>query len=266
MKIRLFWIGIIVLFTAGLFTTISDAKIDPDTIIGLWGFDDGGGKTAADSSGNEHDGELISNPKWVDGKFGGALEFDGNAYVDMGNDESLQFDGDVTIVFWAKPENVGAGRQNIVCKAYGGEGCLTQEANGVMSFYWGDGGGNAQPYVEVQRPPAGTIVSGEWIHIAEVRDVGERQYRMYKNGEVVAQAGWNKCGAHPCGDSSPSELNLFIGNGYAGKFRGILDEVAIIGAVLSEDDIKNVMNSGFDGVAAVDAVGKLTTTWANLKR
>ena len=266
MKVRLFWIGIIVLFTVGLFTTISDAKVDPDTIIGLWGFDDGGGKTAADSSGNEHDGELVDNPKWVDGKFGGALEFDGTNYIDMGNDESLQFDGDVTIVFWAKPEDVAAGRQNIVCKAYGGEGCLTQEPAGVMSFYWGDGGGNAAPYVEVQRPPNGTIVSGEWIHIAEVRDVGERQYRMYKNGEVVAQAGWNKCGAHPCGDSSPSDLNLYIGHGYAGKFRGILDEVAIIGDVLSEDDIKNVMNSGFDGVAAVDVTGKLTTTWANLKR
>ena len=266
MKVRLFWIGVVVLFTAGLLTTISDAKIDPDTFIGLWGFDDDGGDTARDSSENEHDGELVGNPKWVEGKFGGALEFDGSNHVDMGNAESLQFDGDVTIVFWAKPENVAAGRQNIVCKAYGGEGCLTQETSGVMSFYWGDGGGNAEPYVEVQRPPDGTIVSGEWIHIAEVRDVGERQYRMYKNGEVVASATWNKCGAHPCGDSSPSNLNLYIGHGYAGKFRGILDEVAIIGAVLSENDIKSVMNSGFEGVAPVEAKGKLTTTWANLKR
>ena len=89
---------------------------------------------------------------------------------------------------------------------------------------------------------------------------------MYKNGDVVAQAGWNKCGGHPCGDSTPSELNLYIANGYAGKFRGILDEVAIIGAVLSEDDINSVMDNGFEGVAAVEATGKLTTTWANLKR
>lgn len=266
MKVRFFLIGVIVLFVAGLLATTSDAKLDPDTIIGLWGFDDGGGDTAKDSSGNEHDGELMSNPKWVEGKFGGALEFDGNAYVDMGNAESLQFDGDVTIVFWAKPENVAAGRQNIVCKSYGGEGCLTQEPAGVMSFYWGDGGGNAAPYVEVARPPNGTIVSGEWIHIAEVRDVGERQYRMYKNGEVVVEASWNKCGEHPCGDSTPSDLNLYIGHGYAGKFRGILDEVAIIGAVLDEADIQNIMDSGFEGVSDVSAPGKLTTTWAKIKR
>lgn len=266
MRVKFLCIGVIALFITCLLTIPSDAKIDPDTIIGLWGFDDEGGDTARDSSGNDHDGKLMANPKWVDGQFGGALEFDGTNYVDMGNAESLQFDGDVTIVFWAKPENVAAGRQNIVCKAYGGEGCLTQETNGVMSFYWGDGGGNAEPYVEVARPPAGTIVSGEWIHVAEVRDVGERQYRMYKNGKVVASAGWNKCGAHPCGDSTPSNLNLYIGHGYAGKFRGILDEVAIIGAVLSEADIKNIMDNGFDGVADVSALGKLTTTWAKLKR
>ena len=205
-------------------------------------------------------------PKWVAGKFGDALEFDGTNYIDMGNDESLQFDGNVTILFWAKPENVAAGRQNIVCKSYGGEGCLTQEQNGVMSFYWGDAGANAEPYVEVQRPPVGTIVSGEWIHIAEVRDVDERQYRMYKNGEVVASAKWNKCGAHPCGDSTPSALNLYIGNGYAGKFRGILDEVAIIREVLTENEIQDIMNSGFDEVAPVKPAGKLTTTWSNLKR
>lgn len=266
MKVRFLLIGVIILFVAGLLTTIGDAKIDPDTFIGLWGFDDGGGDTARDSSGNEHDGELMANPKWVEGKFGGALEFDGNAYLNMGNAESLQFHGDVTIVFWAKPENVAAGRQNIVCKAYGGEGCLTQEPAGTISFYWGDGGGNTEPYVEVARPPGGTIASGDWMHIAHVRDVGSRQYRMYKNGEVVAQGGWNKCGAHPCGDSTPSALNLYIGNGYAGKFRGILDEVAIIGAVLSADDINRVMESGFEGVSAVDAAGKLTTTWATLKR
>ena len=120
--------------------------------------------------------------------------------------------------------------------------------------------------MEVARPAAGTIVSGEWIHIAEVRDVSNRQYQMYKNGEVVASGTWNACGAHPCGDSKASDLNLYIGHGYAGKFRGVLDEVAIIGAVLSEDDIMNVMDNGFEGVSAVSVTDKLTTTWAKVKR
>lgn len=237
MKVRFLWIGVVVLFIAGVLTASSYAKIDPETYVGMWLFDEGTGKTAKDSSGNKNDGELMSGPKWVDGKFGKALEFDGSAFVDMGNPDSLQFDGDVTIAFWMKPENVAAGRQNIVCKAYGGEGCLTMEPDGRMSFYWGDAGGNAEPYVEVTRPAPGTLTDDDWIHVVETRDVSKRKYKMYKDGEVAAEAAWNKCGAHPCGDSTPSGLNLLIGSGYAGKFRGIIDEVAIFNVVLSEDEM-----------------------------
>ena len=246
--------------------SFSYAKLDPETYIGVWKFDEGKGDIAKDSTENEHDGEFVNDLQWVEGKFGDALEFDGTGYIDLGNDESLQFDGSVTIVYWAKPANVAAGRQNTVCKSYGGEGCLTQEVDGTQSFYWGDCGGNCEPYVEVQRPPGGTIVDGQWMHIAHVRDVDKRQYRMYKDGEVVASGVWNKCGAHPCGDSKPSELNLFIGHGYAGKYRGILDEVAIIGAVVTEDDIQKIMDNGFDELADVAPSGKLATTWAKLKR
>ena len=34
----------------------------------------------------------------------------------------------------------------------------------------------------------------------------------------------------------------------------------------SEDDIKNVMDNGFEGVTAVSVTGKLTTIWAKIKR
>ncbi|MDE0682365.1 MAG: hypothetical protein OXI63_05565, partial [Candidatus Poribacteria bacterium] len=106
MKARLVWTGIVVLFIAGMFTASSYAVLDPDTIVGIWKFDEGKGDTAKDASENGNDGTLMSKPKWVDGKFGKALEFDGTNFVDMGNDESLQFHGDVTIVVWVRPESV----------------------------------------------------------------------------------------------------------------------------------------------------------------
>ena len=77
---------------------------------------------------------------------------------------------------------------------------------------------------------------------------------------------WVKCGAHPCGDSSPSNLNLLIGSGYAGKFRGIIDDVAIFNVVLSEDEITQIMDDGLDASFAVSPSDKLTTTWAYIKR
>ena len=95
-----------------------------------------------------------------------------------------------------RPESVSAGRQNLVCKSYGGEGCLTLEPDGRLSFYCGDCGANCQPYVEVQRPAPGTFVDDEWIHVAETRNVKKREYKMYKDGEGTAQDKWAKCGAH----------------------------------------------------------------------
>ena len=60
-----------------MFTGQSDAKVDLESAVGIWLFDDGGGNVAKDSSGNGYDGKLMNGPKWVKGKFGMALEFDG---------------------------------------------------------------------------------------------------------------------------------------------------------------------------------------------
>jgi hypothetical protein len=260
---RLTKVSISFIVISFIFVGLSYARIDEDSILGMWLFDEGTGDTARDSSANGNDGQ-INGAQWIDGKFGKALSFDGAESVDVGN---LQFAGDTTIVFWAKPENVAAARQNILCKAYGGEGCLTMEPDGRLSFYWGDCGGNCDPYVEVARPEAGTFVDNEWIHVAEVRDVSIREYNMYKNGEIAATDTWAECGVHPCGDAVASDLPLLIGDGYAGKFIGIIDEVAIFNVVLSEDDINSIMLNGLENlITAVSPSGKLATTWGGIKQ
>ena len=63
---------------AAAFPLLSTAEVSVDDAIGIWLFDEGTGKVAKDSSPNGNDGELIAGPKWVAGKFGGALEFDGS--------------------------------------------------------------------------------------------------------------------------------------------------------------------------------------------
>ena len=55
-----------------------------DGLVGAWHFDEGQGNIAHDSSGNNNHG-TIYGAKWVDGKFGKALEFDGvDDYVEIG--------------------------------------------------------------------------------------------------------------------------------------------------------------------------------------
>ena len=46
---------------------------------------------------------------------------------------------------------------------------------------------------------------------------------------------------------------------------GIIDDVGIFNVALSENDMDLIMNVGLEEAAAVDAVGKLTTTWGNIK-
>ena len=58
-----------------------EAAIDPKTIVGIWLLDESKGDVAEDSAGNGHDGEIVGGPKWVEGKFGDALQFAGSSQV-----------------------------------------------------------------------------------------------------------------------------------------------------------------------------------------
>ena len=63
---------------------LSSAKLDPETLSGIWFFDEGKGGVANDSSENGNDGEIV-DAQWVDGKFGKALKFEGGAHVAVGD-------------------------------------------------------------------------------------------------------------------------------------------------------------------------------------
>ena len=45
----------------------------------------------------------------------------------------------------------------------------------------------------------------------------------------------------------------------------IIDEVALFGAALSEDDVNRIMDDGLLAALAVSSVGKLATTWGAMK-
>ena len=63
-----------------------------------WIFDEDQGNIAKYPSENSNDGKLENSPKWnCNGKFGQALEFDGNQknYIEVGN---LEISGSVTLI------------------------------------------------------------------------------------------------------------------------------------------------------------------------
>ena len=101
-----------VLLTTLIFMIQSNAKIDPKSAAGAWLFDEESGKVAKDSSDNGYDGMFMGegNPKWVDGKFGKALDFNGSTdYVEVDSEPGLNITGDITIMAWFFKRPAGRG-------------------------------------------------------------------------------------------------------------------------------------------------------------
>ena len=62
------------------------------------------------------------------------------------------------------------------------------------------------------------------------------------------------------------QLRNFCQTVYAGKYRGIIDDIGIFNVVLSEDEIQSIMDDGLEKAFAVSLTDKLTTTWAAIKK
>ena len=101
----------------------------------------------------------------------------------------------------------------------------------------------------------------EWHHIAATWDNDGGGMIVYADGEVV--------GTNPAAiwELDPG-YDVFSVGGQGGSTttNGIIDELIIYNYVLSEDEVKEHFNSIRPlGDVAVEATGKLATTWGRLK-
>jgi len=236
-----------------MFASLSSAKIDAESIIGMWLFDEGKGDTAKDSSPNGNDGTLMNDAKWGSGKFGEAVEFDGkDDYVEVPGTFSLT-DVSFSITAWinimAEKNDMGVvnrGDQNAGTNTH--LHCNIRGMRPLFGFYGNDLSG------------ATTLSAGKWHFISWVYDEPKNVRQIYVNGVVDSE------------DKPPSAYQadhpLWIGRYYdlARVFSGLIDEVAIFNVVLTEDDITTIMNKGLSSMLAVSQSGKLTTTWGDLKQ
>jgi len=234
-----------------MFTGQSSAEIDRKSIVGVWLFDEGSGKTAKDSSGQGNDGILNNNPKWVSGKFGKALEFDGkDDYVEVPDSDALDVTV-ITLTAWVK---------GIVAQLVNGNVIVYKKPSYILQ-YWAS---VINPGVFVGGTwcgsgwlPAGVIWDDDWHHTALTYDGSTQAF--YVDGDLKGE---NTACAGKI-DITTSELQ--IGTGNVGFYTGSIDEVAVFNVVLSEDDINLIITKGLKAIAAVFPDGKLTTTWGGIK-
>ena len=241
----------------GILPQISVAEIDPETAVGVWLFDEGGGNETKDASGNDHDG-TINGAKWKDGKFGKALEFDGGQWVTIESTPELQVGEELTMMAWFFATDIGDWRQLI---AKSDEYLLRidppQEGNKMSAFV--KPGGSWEPRASANVPDEDT-----WIHFAATYDSNAKNQQLvvYVNGK---QAGVSTRPGDIAVTGNAVEIGRWGGGSY---FVGIIDEAAIFNVVLSEDDLATIAEHGLAkalGGLAVAPTNKLATTWATLK-
>jgi len=165
------------------------------------------------------------------GRFGKCFEFNGsNGYVQL----ERPITNDFTITAWVKADRPGRGG----AQAYEGSGLFWSDVGGVandfvvaalatkLSFFVGN------PDTSVNSN--GDIVTGEWMHIAAVRDTKAKMIAVYIDGKLD-----NSVGHSNTGPLDAQTVLAIGGNTLDGRyFAGQLDEVKIFDTVLTATEIR----------------------------
>ena len=254
-----FLAAIVILYTVWL-AYPAFAVVGPGSIVAVWLGDEGEGDVVADTSENGHDGTIVGNVDWVDGQFGTALDFLGEAgsLVEIPHDDSLALE-EWTITAWAKLNSPPGGDWAvIVVKAVG---------NGIQNYSLDlDGGGRV--FAEVTSgggwsdcASVTTVYDDEWHFLAASYD--GTTLMVYVDGEMEKEQNFGT------GDTSEAPVTLGGRTGNSQPLLGVVDDIGLFSAALGEDDLDNIMSNGLAnalGLAAVEPDSKLTTTWGELKQ
>lgn len=238
-----------------LFSNIAYGAAEKSMVLCL-GFDEGSGNTAKDSSIYKNDGK-IEGAKWVAGKYGRGLEFDGGTnQVVVADSKSLLAMAGGTLMAWINiyTESGHASWPRIMIKSTingGTEGfdfLLDRALSYSIRFCVG---GECNSYVPVE--------AKAWHHIAVTYN--NKTIYAYLDGKKVGE----KAQLGPAKDTTGSKL--VIGNGVAidRAYNGALDEIRMFDRPLDENEIKKQMNISTRDLIAVEHISKLATTWADVK-
>jgi hypothetical protein len=234
-----------------------NAKAELKGAVGIWLFDEGKGDVATDSSGNKNHGKIEGGSKWVDGKFGKALEFNGtNGAVQVPDSPSLDLVEAVSMVSWFWWAGAGDGWQTFFSKgpiAAPGENYahFTNSPGQHLHFVLTPGG--ARQFLN-----GGKFEPKKWHHTAAVWDGKKAQ--VYLDGKLVGEQAM-------AGKLAANNFTLRIGHREASShwWMGVEDEMAVFNRALSEKEVLDIMNNGLAKSLGIEAKGKLTTSWGEMK-
>jgi len=212
-------------------------------LVGHWKLD---GNTA-DSSGNGHDGEIFGEPKWVDGKIGGAMEIDGDDWIEVPGTSAAEgfaaLEGQVTWTAWFKTSNSGVIN---TLMAQGPAGAAHVQGNRSINI-------EASGVIMIRAHSVGALTSlnstavvndGEWHHVAVTTafetDGTNDTMKVYIDGDL--SIGYETTTININQHSGPAaDFIVTLGARGTTPFNGLIDDVRIYDHVLSEVEILSAM-------------------------
>ncbi len=233
---------------------VTPISLPEPELLGHWKFDDASGDTAADSSGNGYDGDLIHGPTWTTGQTSGALQLDGNNdHVQIPGFPNAT--GSFTMTSWVRSTTAG-GDQRIFVDDHD-----NNESGYALSI--GDGGTRSVRFfsrgvnpVIIDTPVV--LTADAWHYVVGVHDADARQRRIYVDGQLVAQdsaGGYSNTWGTDSGeaaiggevDGSPEAVPNW-------RFGGKIDEVRFYNTALTAAQIVAVGNITGGVVAVADSI------------
>lgn len=239
--------------------TVTAKAADPALVL-YFPLDEGQGDIVKDLSQNGNNGELEDSPKWVEGKFGKALEFGEGSRVHIPASDSLHCDilkDEFTLTAWVKPTLTGDQWQQVwrsIDENDSSPHTLFVNTGGFFSWRGRAGGQWAERCVT----PGGMVKADEWTHVAVIGD--KKDFRIYINGEEAGTAPFVEL------DGGMAEFYLgFDGRQWNERFSGIIDEFCILTRALTADEVKAGAETMMQ-LLSVRSAGKLAATWGHIRR
>jgi len=166
-----------------LFLMLTIASSTSAALVGHWTLDQGSGTIAGDVTGNGNDGTLQGDPAWAIGQIGGALELDGDDYVECGTSGILNITEQVTLSAWVKPD--------LASTSTAWSGIIMRGGPNIDTFAFYYHGSNQQLGFKTTGTAPATwmpvaapgLFDGQWHHVAAVYDGTVKT--IYLDGEPI---------------------------------------------------------------------------------
>ncbi len=214
-------------------------------LVAAYAFDEGTGRTPADSSPIGNRGTLMGGASWAPGRYGTALATNGTGYAEAVDLQALTPGTASTFEAWVYLTSPPGGLASIINKwsqSVDDEYLFGLSSNRRLYFAWKTTGAAAwgTPSYNETTAESGELQVGAWTHVAVVR--AGATLTFYINGDVVATS--TVMDTNPFRDGRNTLRIGAQGRGtISSSFPGLIDDVRIYNRALTQAEIQQDMNT-----------------------